>query len=73
MQRFDLSAAEFLGSNGPERAKKCHQFAAEASETAAPATNSGTENAYLDLARQWNELADQIEKIENGRLRGQDE
>ena len=68
MPRFELSAAELLGSNAPERVKKCRQFAAEASGSAAHARNSGTEKAYLDLEREWNRLADEIEKIENGRL-----
>ena len=64
MQRLALSTAEFLGSNGPARVKKCREFAVEASKTAACAVNSGTENAYLELARQWNELADEIEKTD---------
>ena len=65
MQRLKLSAAEFLGSNGPERNKKCRQFAAEASETAARAIDSGSEKTYLDLGKQWDELANEIERIEN--------
>ena len=66
VQRLELSAAEFLGYDGAERIKKCRQFAAEAKKAAACAINSGTEKTSLDLARQWNNLADEIEKIEEG-------
>jgi len=57
-------AREFLGSNGPDRAEKCHQFAAEADALATAAINPETRKAYLDLARQWLELAAEVEKFE---------
>jgi hypothetical protein len=59
-------AAEFLGSNGVERVEKCRQFGAEAGALAADAINPELRNAYLDLRRQWLELADEIEKLEIG-------
>ena len=67
MSRLDFSAAEFLGSDGPERAKKCRQLAAEADRLAANAINPETREAYLDLKRQWGELADEIEMFDGGR------
>jgi hypothetical protein len=67
MQRLDFSAAEFLGSNGPQRARKCRQLAAEADGLAANAINPETREAYLDLKGQWNELAVEIEKFDGGR------
>ena len=57
-------AAEFLGSNGLERVKKCRQLAAQAEALAAAAGNPETRKAYLDLKRQWQELANEIEKFE---------
>jgi hypothetical protein len=68
MQRLDFSAAEFLGSNGPERARKCRHLAAEADELAANAINPETREAYLDMKRQWNELACEIERFDGGRM-----
>ena len=62
-----LVTSEFLGSSIPERLKKCRQLAAEAEYLAAGASTSGTEKAYLDLKRQWDELADQLAKAENER------
>lgn len=51
---------EFLGSNGPERAKMCRKLAAEAEALASAAINPETRKAYLDLKRQWDELAGEI-------------
>ena len=59
-------AAEFLGSNGPERAEKCRELAGEANALATDAINPESRKGYLDLKRQWLELADEIEKHENG-------
>ena len=66
MSRLDFSAAEFLGSDGPERARKCRQLAAEADGLAAGAINPESRKSYLDLKRQWLDLADEIEKHEIG-------
>jgi len=57
-------SAEFLGSSGPERVKKCRQLAAEAAALAANAINPETRRNYLDLERQWRELANEMEQIE---------
>ena len=54
-------SGEFLGSNDPERANKCRKFAAEA-HAFATAVNPERREAYLDLKRQWNNLADEIER-----------
>ena len=65
MQRFKFSAAEFLGSNDPERAEKCREFAAEAEGLAAAAINPETRKAYLELKRQWLDLAAEVDKHKN--------
>ena len=57
-------AAEFLGSNNKERAAKCRALAAEAGELAAGAMNPLTRASYLELKRQWQELADEIETVQ---------
>ena len=51
----------FLGSNAPERIKKCRYLATEA-ETLATAANPAIRASYLELKRQWNELADEMER-----------
>ena len=51
-------AAEFLGSDTSARVKKCHQFANEAEALANGASNPELRTAYLDLRRQWIELAE---------------
>jgi len=63
---LDFTADDFLSSDGPERARKCRQLAAEADGLAANAINPDSREAYLDLKRQWNELADEIEKFGGG-------
>ena len=57
-------SGEFLGSNTPERVKKCRQLAAEAAALAANAINPETRKSYLDLERQWRELANEVEQVE---------
>ena len=49
-----------------ERVEKCRQFGTEAGALAADAINPESRKAYLDLKRQWLELADEIEKHEIG-------
>ena len=56
-------SGEFLGSNGPERLKKCRQLAAEAAALAANAINPETRKTYLDLERQWLQLAAEMERV----------
>jgi hypothetical protein len=53
---------ELLGSDGPERAKMCRKLADEADALAADASNPETRAAYLDVKRQWHELASEIER-----------
>jgi hypothetical protein len=53
---------EFLGSDGPERVKNCRQSAAEADGLAAAAANPEMGVAYLELKRQWDELASDMER-----------
>jgi len=57
-------SGEFLGSNGQERLKKCRQLAAEAAALADNAINPETRKSYLDLERQWRELANEVEQVE---------
>ena len=52
----------FLGSNAPERIKKCRHLATEAETLAAAATNPAIHASYLELKRQWNELAEEMER-----------
>ena len=52
----------FLGSDRSERVKKCLQLAAEAEQLAATTANPAVRASYLELKRQWNELADEMER-----------
>jgi hypothetical protein len=52
----------FLGSDRSERVKKCRQLAAEAGQLAAVTANSEMRASYLELKRQWSELADEMER-----------
>ena len=61
---MEFSSAEFLGSTPQERVAKCRAFAAEA-ECLARAANGDTRDGYLDLAKEWIELADEIEAAEH--------
>ena len=54
-------AAEFLGSDGPSRARMCRRLADEAQELADGAINPETRETYLDLKKQWLVLAEEIE------------
>jgi hypothetical protein len=59
--------SEFLGSTRRERLVKCRQFAAEAGSLAEAAVNTEMRRAYLDLKRQWEGLAAELEELlENG-------
>ena len=56
----NFKAEEFSRLSPPERIVWCRQMAAEAqrlAQTASPRVRT----AYLDLAKQWNSLADEIE------------
>ena len=52
----------FLGSDRSERVKRCRQLAAEAGQLAAAAAKAEMRASYLELKRQWNELADEMER-----------
>jgi hypothetical protein len=60
-----FASADFLGSNGSERLKKCHEMAKEAAELAAQATSEKQRASYLDLVRQWRLLAEEIARAED--------
>ena len=55
----------FLGSDRSERVKKCRQLAVEAGQFAAAAANPAIRASYLELKKQWNELADEMEQAAN--------
>ena len=59
----NFTSAEFLGSNQPAQAQKCRQMADEASALMAAAIDPDIRATYLDLKRQWNMLADEIEQM----------
>ena len=52
-----IISGEFLGSNTEERLAMCRKLAAEAEQRAKQSANPETKKAYLDLKRQWDELA----------------
>ena len=52
-----IISGEFLGSNTEERLAMCRKLAAEAARRAEQSANPETKKAYLDLKRQWDELA----------------
>ena len=57
---MEFNPAEFLGATNGERAAKCREFAAEAERLSRTAIGDGREG-YVDLARRWSELADEME------------
>ena len=57
----NFKAEEFSRLTPPERVKWCRQMAAEA-ERLAEAAGPRVRTAYVDLARQWTSLADEIER-----------
>ena len=61
----DFSADDFENLSPPERVRHCREMAKRAfalSQTALP----GHRKAYSEIARQWGELADDIERAEHG-------
>jgi hypothetical protein len=54
-------SADFLGSTTAERLSMCRKLAADAANHAAEAANPETQRAYLDLKRQWEVLAGELE------------
>lgn len=57
----NFKAEEFSLLTPPERVVWCRQMAAEA-ERLGKTASSRVRIAYLDLAKQWNSLADEIER-----------
>ena len=54
-----IMSGELLGTN-QDRLAMCRKFAAEAEQLAAKAANPEIKKAYLDLNRQWEELAAEL-------------
>jgi hypothetical protein len=63
-----FTAAEFLGSSRPAQAQKCRQMAGEAGTLMIAAADPQMRATYLDLKRQWDMLADEIERIAESNL-----
>jgi hypothetical protein len=61
----EFNPAEFLAATNEERAAKCREFAAEAERLGRAANDEGRDG-YVDLARRWSELADEIEAAGSG-------
>jgi hypothetical protein len=57
----NFKAEEFSRLSSSERVTWCRQMAGEA-ERLAQAASPRVRAAYVDLARQWNSLADEIER-----------
>jgi hypothetical protein len=57
----NFKAEEFSRLTPSERVKWCRQMAAEAERLAA-AASPRVRTAYVDLAKQWTALADEIER-----------
>ena len=57
----NFRADEFTKLTPSERVKWCRQMAAEA-ESLAEAASPRVRSAYVELARQWTSLADEIER-----------
>ena len=57
----NFKAAEFSRLTPSERVKWCRQMAAEA-DRLAEAASPRVRSAYLELARQWTALAEEIER-----------
>ena len=58
-----LISTEFLGTDTSERVAMCRKFAAEAEQLAEQAANPEAKKSYLDLKRQWDELAAELQKV----------
>ena len=58
-----FSSAEFLGFSRPAQAQKCRQMAEEVHALIGASKDPVIRATYLDLKRQWNMLADEIEGI----------
>jgi hypothetical protein len=63
---LSFSSVEFLGADGPTRAKKCRELAAQAEASAANAADPEKKALYEDLSHHWHSLAEAIEAGGNG-------
>jgi len=54
-------SGDFLGSTTPERVSMCRKLAAEAGRHADEASNPESKRSYLELKRQWEVLASELE------------
>ena len=61
--------SDTVGMNGSERAAKARERASEAAWLAVAAFNEELRNFYLELQRQWNMLANEIEYAEEASAR----
>ena len=58
-----FTSAEFLSFSKPAQAQKCRQMADEARTLMTATADPQIRATYLDLKRQWDMLADEIEGI----------
>ena len=58
----DFDVGGFINLSHEQRIAKCREMAIEAQHLAA-GKNSDVRASYLDLARKWSELADEMERI----------
>ena len=56
---MEFDSAEFIGLTNTARIAKCRAFAAEAERLALDA-NGGAREGYLELAKKWSDLADEM-------------
>jgi hypothetical protein len=61
----DFDGAVFMNLSRDERIAKCRQMATEANQLAT-GKSAEMRASYLDLARQWSDLADEMESIGEG-------
>lgn len=59
-----IISVEFLGTTKEERLAMCRKLAAEAGLLASDAANPETQRSYLDLKRQWDSLAAELEHLD---------
>jgi hypothetical protein len=65
MRAMEFNSAEFFAASEKDRVSKCRAFAAEA-ERLARAANGDTRDGYLELAKKWVALADEMEALISG-------
>jgi hypothetical protein len=63
-----FTSAEFFAFSRPAQAQKCRQMADEASTLMTATADPLIRETYLDLKRQWDMLADEIERIADSEL-----